>query len=182
MASRTCRWPGDDTPLTGVHGGTKEAALRAIAEASGEASKPKARQRPKRVQERERAVAIARSQLDQLLSKLPPITTPRKDRIRPRALRLGRDWQSRRSALLAHMERQSDRCWYCHAPMLLRPAAFEKWRRATLDHVVPLSAGGPDTDSNTVAACLGCNNAKGSLSADEFRANMRELRRKIGAP
>ena len=37
----------------------------------------------------------------------------------------------------------------------------------TRDHLVPLSRGGADCWSNVVAACRGCNHAKGSRTPDE---------------
>lgn len=46
-------------------------------------------------------------------------------------------------------------CNYCKAP-------FDLFRRPTLDHVVPLSKGGPHCLSNLVAACLPCNLEKGA--------------------
>lgn len=38
----------------------------------------------------------------------------------------------------------------------------------TIDHVVPLSKGGPTDASNCQTACRTCNQAKGSLSLAEF--------------
>ncbi len=40
-------------------------------------------------------------------------------------------------------------------------------RLLTRDHLVPLSRGGADCWSNVVAACRGCNHAKGSRTPDE---------------
>lgn len=47
-------------------------------------------------------------------------------------------------------------CDYCRSPI-----AFD---RATVDHVVPLSAGGKDGPSNWALACRACNVKKGSRS------------------
>ncbi len=41
---------------------------------------------------------------------------------------------------------------------------------ATLDHVVPRSMGGPLTQENLVLACQACNNVRGVMDADAFRA------------
>lgn len=41
---------------------------------------------------------------------------------------------------------------------------------ATLDHVVPRSMGGPLTADNLVLACQACNNARGVMDAEAFRA------------
>lgn len=60
MANRAHRWKGDDTPLTGVHGGTLNAALRAVKDA-------------KRYAEWERRGCPP-----------SPPPAPRKDRLRPK--------------------------------------------------------------------------------------------------
>jgi 5-methylcytosine-specific restriction endonuclease McrA len=38
----------------------------------------------------------------------------------------------------------------------------------TVDHVIPRSKGGSNALRNTVAACHACNQAKGSMTADQF--------------
>jgi hypothetical protein len=43
--------------------------------------------------------------------------------------------------------------------------------------VVPLSRDGPDTYDNTVAACLHCNGAKGSMAEQAFRRSPALLQR-----
>lgn len=63
--------------------------------------------------------------------------------------------------------RQKGRCFYCECPMVvtapgdaLRVADAERARKvrgATVDHVVPLSAGGSDDPINRVLACAPCN-------------------------
>jgi 5-methylcytosine-specific restriction endonuclease McrA len=35
-------------------------------------------------------------------------------------------------------------------------------RRATIDHILPLSKGGTDAPTNLRAACLQCNNERGN--------------------
>lgn len=75
------------------------------------------------------------------------------------------DWIAR------HMERQNGRCAYCSIPMFLPPRRGKAHCRATLDHVVPIAQGGPDSEANTVAACAACNKAKGCLSESEFRSS-----------
>lgn len=54
-------------------------------------------------------------------------------------------------------------CFYCGAP-------FASWADMTLDHVVPVSAGGSSRLGNLVPACQPCNRAKGSMDAVEFAA------------
>ena len=51
--------------------------------------------------------------------------------------------------------------------------------KLTIDHVLPKSRGGPDTWDNLVAACVPCNNRKGSHTPEEARL---ELRRKPYRP
>jgi hypothetical protein len=41
---------------------------------------------------------------------------------------------------------------------------------ATLDHVQPRSMGGPLTQANLVLACQACNNARGVMDAEAFKA------------
>lgn len=184
MGSRAHRWPGDNSPLSDFHGGTKEAALRAIAESRGEHRPKPPALTGKKLAARERARAIAQEQierLEQLISKLPPV--PRKDKLRPRANKpQPATAAERKSMLREHYAQQGGKCAYCKASMTRRPIEAEKWRRVTLDHVVPLSKGGPDTIHNTVAACMGCNQAKADLSAEAFLADMRNLRMKGGYP
>lgn len=59
---------------------------------------------------------------------------------------------------------QENRCAYCGC-------AFETGteRRATVDHVVALARGGPDTRENCVAACQRCNELKRDMDAGLFR-------------
>lgn len=54
-------------------------------------------------------------------------------------------------------QRDGYRCSYCGSPDNL-----------TIDHVVPQCKGGPTSAENCRTACLSCNQAKGSLSLDEF--------------
>jgi 5-methylcytosine-specific restriction endonuclease McrA len=53
--------------------------------------------------------------------------------------------------------RDNNRCVYCGSTTDL-----------TIDHVRPRSKGGETTAANCVTACRRCNQAKGSLSVDEF--------------
>ena len=53
--------------------------------------------------------------------------------------------------------RDGYRCVYCGSTDNL-----------TIDHVVPQCKGGPTDAANCRTACLPCNQAKGSLSLDEF--------------
>ena len=56
---------------------------------------------------------------------------------------------------LALVERQGDECACCGDECAL-----------TIDHVIPLSKGGPNTIENVQGLCGGCNERKGSDSTD----------------
>jgi 5-methylcytosine-specific restriction endonuclease McrA len=76
----------------------------------------------------------------------------------------------RHAWLVRHMERQNGRCAYCGIPMLLNAhGRKEADRQATLEHVIPLSRHGHDSEENTVAACAACNSAKAIMTAAAFR-------------
>ena len=61
------------------------------------------------------------------------------------------DWQRRRRSVY---ERDGGRCAFCATTL----ARCEPW---TLDHVLPIAAGGPSCLANLVLACVPCNNEKG---------------------
>ena len=67
------------------------------------------------------------------------------------------------------MDKYEARCAYCSAPVLRRPILAERWRQATIDHDIPLSAGGTWAWENLVLACYRCNQRKGNLTGAEFR-------------
>lgn len=52
---------------------------------------------------------------------------------------------------------ENEYCWYCGE------AAED------VDHKTPVSKGGTNEKENLAAACRRCNNAKGSMTIDEFR-------------
>ena len=77
-----------------------------------------------------------------------------------------------RKKLFEHVfSRDGGRCAYCGVEAR-RPG--KGVRRApdiaTLDHVVPRSRGGPLRADNLVLACQACNNARGVMDAEAFRA------------
>ena len=72
------------------------------------------------------------------------------------------DWRRKR------FKKQDGLCAYCEAPMVLEPQNSK--RAATLDHVIPRSRGGEHHWENVVCACRTCNEEKGDMTADEFRA------------
>jgi len=83
--------------------------------------------------------------------------------------RAKRNDAARHQWLVRHFERQHGRCAYCRIPIWMSPQRGKADRRATLDHVVPLSRMGPDSEVNTVAACEACNTAKRAKSASLYR-------------
>ncbi len=79
------------------------------------------------------------------------------------------------------------RCWYCgtgvHCARRLRgaeghvPGLARRYFQThsphtvrTREHQVPRSRGGSDEECNVVIACHACNQSKGALLVDEFRA------------
>ncbi|WP_230529826.1 HNH endonuclease [Microvirga roseola] len=67
--------------------------------------------------------------------------------------------------------RDGGRCVYCGvATHRLAKGQSRSPTLATLDHVVPRSLGGPLSRENLVLACQACNNERGVMDADAFRA------------
>lgn len=58
------------------------------------------------------------------------------------------------------LRRDEFRCQYCGLK------AEETGEGLTIDHVVPVTLGGPDTPDNLVAACIDCNVGKSSIQPD----------------
>ena len=54
---------------------------------------------------------------------------------------------------------QNGKCAYC------RTTSPEQWH---MDHVIPISKGGPDTADNVVAACASCNTSKQNQDVDKW--------------
>lgn len=70
---------------------------------------------------------------------------------------------------------QGGRCYYCEHRM--GPPNSGQLREATLDEIIPLSAGGPEDRANCVAACRVCNEAKANMPATDFLAVLAEFKR-----
>lgn len=67
--------------------------------------------------------------------------------------------------------RDGGRCVYCGVETHRLGAGLSRSPNlATLDHVVPRSQGGPLTPANLVLACQACNNRRGVMDAQAFRA------------
>lgn len=60
------------------------------------------------------------------------------------------------------LERDGSLCAYCERDLL------QEGVKMTIDHVVPLSAGGADELANLALACYECNRAKGNLPVEFF--------------
>ena len=66
----------------------------------------------------------------------------------------------RKRQLLSLSESQNHRCAYCALPMTIlfyEENSQRVFSTATLEHIVPLSRGGAESDWNYVAACYLCN-------------------------
>ncbi|MGR6320784.1 HNH endonuclease [Micromonospora soli] len=63
-------------------------------------------------------------------------------------------------------ERDGWRCQICRR-MTDRTAPRFHPRSPTLDHVIPLSQGGPHTRANTRCACFECNSKRGDRGGNE---------------
>jgi 5-methylcytosine-specific restriction endonuclease McrA len=78
--------------------------------------------------------------------------------------------KQRKQWLERHLTSQNGLCAYCSIAITETPLPGAEDRRATIDHVIPRSKGGPEAFENTLAVCAYCNVAKGSLSVDEYKA------------
>lgn len=90
----------------------------------------------------------------------PDLSTPSSERKTSR--RVG--WLRR------HRIEQGNVCHYCGCPFA--ESADDRLLIATLDHVIPRSAGGEHSFENTVAACWLCNTAKQSMLPDEVAIHL----------
>jgi hypothetical protein len=63
--------------------------------------------------------------------------------------------------------RRGMECYYCRVPLTLS--------EATKDHLLPQSRGGSDAISNIEPACIDCNQLKGELTEQEFRAERKQF-------
>jgi 5-methylcytosine-specific restriction endonuclease McrA len=98
---------------------------------------------------------ILRMRLDEMAKTQRLRESRRKASERRRA----RGWKSEKGRWLRICERDGFTCWICRQPInpdiqLNRPMS------GTADHVIPLAAGGPDTDDNLRPAHLSCNSRR----------------------
>jgi hypothetical protein len=68
-------------------------------------------------------------------------------------------------------QRADHRCEYCHAPEAIFNFPFE------VKHIIPVSAGGTDDETNLALSCRSCNLRKGGRlgSIDEDTGNVERL-------
>lgn len=74
----------------------------------------------------------------------------------------GSNW-IRRDKRLAIYIRDQFTCVYCQ-----RNLANVKAKRRTLDHIIPVTRGGDNDETNLCTACSRCNESKGDKTAWEF--------------
>lgn len=76
---------------------------------------------------------------------------------------LKKRWKSKEIRLHPH-------CWYCNRQLTEKSA--------TIDHIVPLSAGGWDVKHNFALACIGCNQKKGKRQLVDAGMTLKFKRKK----
>ena len=72
-------------------------------------------------------------------------------------------------------KRQNGKCVYCRN--MLKPHG----KGFTIDHIIPVSAGGTNENSNLQALCRSCNTLKSDHTDDEFRERIETGRKKLRA-
>jgi 5-methylcytosine-specific restriction endonuclease McrA len=77
-------------------------------------------------------------------------------------------------------KRQGGLCHYCQLPMT--PCDGRSPASETLDHIVPVSAGGRSNPGNVVAACFTCNQVKADSCQFAPKPVTRRKRRRKSAP
>jgi hypothetical protein len=89
--------------------------------------------------------------------------------------------------LRAHMrvlwERQSGICFWCGHPMSHAPKdanGVDPDDKATIDHLIPQSAGGSDDVENLVLACDSCNNLRSKFNG-KFAGGLKDALNRIRA-
>lgn len=69
-------------------------------------------------------------------------------------------------------ERDAWVCWICEAPIDWQLDPPHPWS-GTVDHLLPLTCGGSDDDTNVRAAHLRCNSARGRLPVELVRTELK---------
>jgi hypothetical protein len=79
-----------------------------------------------------------------------------------------KSWISETNREMIH-NRDNWTCWYCAKDLSIFRDDFYKGRHMHIDHLVPVSRGGPHELWNFVTACAKCNLQKKHKTLDEFR-------------
>lgn len=69
--------------------------------------------------------------------------------------------ERRRKVVPKLLDRDGNACYYCREP-------FTDERVPTIDHIVPISEGGGNTQANMVLACDWCNEKRGTKTVDQY--------------
>lgn len=100
--------------------------------------------------------------------------------IKPRFIIRSKKYPHTRLRLAEAVKLYGPLCYYC--------GTNGSTYKMTVDHVVPLHAGGPDSSANWVPCCLPCNQAKGAYvprpgafaeQLEEIRAYVRPRRDRV---
>jgi 5-methylcytosine-specific restriction endonuclease McrA len=86
------------------------------------------------------------------------------DRPHPKPRSKLNDIQLRRNQL---WKKSGGRCFYCGIQTSFK-VSIKDPTYFTIDHLIPKCKGGKNAQSNLVAACRACNNARGHKSVFEF--------------
>lgn len=83
--------------------------------------------------------------------------------------------RKRLSAALRHKihEKYGGKCAYCGQPI--------EYKDMQIDHLVPLYRGGKDSEDNYLPACRACNYYKHTLTVEDFRREIGEIKRRFRA-
>lgn len=74
----------------------------------------------------------------------------------------------------ALFEERNGKCYICNRDMVLKSNSTNKYRLATVDHIVPLAKGGSNDKDNCIICCSLCNQLKGDkMLTDELRENIK---------
>jgi hypothetical protein len=82
--------------------------------------------------------------------------------------------------------RQEGKCFWCGLRMAkatfydVEGKAIDPQRKATIEHVVPLCAGGATDEVNCRAACRGCNELRGKFTSGQLQREAAEASHKLG--
>lgn len=82
---------------------------------------------------------------------------------------MSNNWGKRVRQRLARKKR----CYYCDSKLTWDDLSLKT--NKTVDHFIPLSKGGRNTNDNAVICCSRCNRMKGNFMPDEFIEKLNRL-------